>query len=201
MEDRGNKSHTKKVPNRSRVPKKLFGGQSLYKTWSQGAHPVVALGRQRVVSIQYWCLSEPCTKPGRVYRVICTKIQLWEITPHIATSIPRQTSSGTKSVTSGISETFSTECSLIWNVSLSVYNTALSDLRCERILSSTYWTGAVDDIFISQISQWQKWVGRKWKRSWMSEKYEKQQFVFRNLVCDWFSHNGHKPADAECKVL
>ena len=90
---------------------------------------------------------------------------------------------------------------LIWNVSLSVYTIALSDLRCGRILSSTYWTGAVEDIFISQISQWQKWVGRKWKRGWMSEKYEKQQFVFRNLVCDWFSHNGHKPADAECKVL
>ena len=86
-------------------------------------------------------------------------------------------------------------------MSLSVYNTALSDLRCGRILSSTYWTGAVEDIFISQISQWQKWVGRRWKRGWMSEKYEKQQFVFRNLVCDWFSHNGHRPADAECKVL
>ena len=54
-------------------------------------------------------------------------------------------------------------------MSLSVYNTALSDLRCGRILSSTYWTGAVEDIFISQISQWQKWVGRKWKRGWMSK--------------------------------
>ena len=86
---------------------------------------------------------------------------------------------------------------LIWNVSLSVYNTALSDLRCGRILSSTYWTGAVEDIFISQISQWQKWVGRKWKRGWMSKKYEKQQFVFRNLVCDWFSRNGHKPAEMQ----
>jgi len=30
---------------------------------------------------------------------------------------------------------------------------------------------------------------------------EKQQFVFRNLVCDWFSQNEHKPADAESKVL
>jgi len=34
----------------------------------------------------------------------------------------------------------------------------------------------------------------------MSEKYEKQKFFFRNLVCDWFSHNGHTPADAESKV-
>ena len=107
----GTKVTQKKSHTDPKSLKKLCGGQSLYKTWSQGAHPVEALGRQTVVSVQYWCLSEPCTKPGRVYRVICTKIQLWEITPHIATSIPRQTSSGTKSVTSGISETFSTECS------------------------------------------------------------------------------------------
>ena len=112
MEDRGNKSHTKK---KCPIDPESLNNPILrhcpYETWSQGAHPVEALGRQTVVSIQYWCLSEPCTKPGRVNRVICTKIQLWEITPHIATSIPRQTSSGTKSATSGISETFPTECS------------------------------------------------------------------------------------------
>ena len=98
------------------------------ETWSPAVHQVEALEQLTIVEGLCLFLSVQCTQPGRnyhriespyfkvhavvifgsfIYMQFCGQSK-WgpgEITPHIATSIPRHTNSGTKSATSGISET------------------------------------------------------------------------------------------------
>ena len=111
------------------------------ETWPPTDHPVEALEQPTIVEGLCLFLSVQCTQPAKNHNRIldqdswCTrskfdflqfcgksKCESGEITPHIAASTPRHTSSGTTSASSGISETLSTVVRLTAKLTLAYLN-------------------------------------------------------------------------------